>query len=60
MTFRMRWTIGMTAFGVAVAVAVYLFSGSIGWAIVGIFASGIVANAALASRNLRDRLRTQH
>ena len=44
MTFRMRWTIGMTAFGVAVAVAVYLFTGSIGGAIVGIFASGMVAN----------------
>ena len=60
MTYRMRWTIGMTAFGVAVAVAVYLFTESIGWAIVGIFASGMVANAALASRNVRDRSRTPH
>ena len=60
MTFRMHWTIGMTAFGVAVAVAVYLFTGSIGWTIVGIFASGMVANAALSSREVRDRSRTQH
>lgn len=59
MTFRMRWTIGMTAFGVAVAAAVYLFTGSIGWAIFDIFASGMVANAALSSRNVRDRSRTR-
>jgi hypothetical protein len=54
----MRWTIGMTAFGVVVAVVLYLITESIGWAIVGLFASGIVANAVLAPRNARDRSQT--
>ncbi len=58
MTYRMRWTIGMTVFGVAVAVAVYLVTQSIGWAIVGVLASGMVANAVLAPRNARNRSRT--
>jgi hypothetical protein len=57
MTYRMRWTIGMTVFGVVVAVAVYLFTESIGWAIVGLFASGMVANAVLTPRNGRNRSR---
>ena len=58
MTYRMRWTIGMTVFGAVVAVVVYLFTASIGWAIVGLFASGMVANVVLASRNARDQSRT--
>jgi hypothetical protein len=41
----------MTVFGIVVAVAVYLFTESIGRAIVGLFASGMVANAVLAPRN---------
>jgi hypothetical protein len=30
MTYRMRWTIGLTVFGVVVGVVVYLYTESIG------------------------------
>ena len=58
MTYRMRWTIGLTVFGVVVGVVVYLYTESIGWEIVGLLASGVVANALFATRNARGRSRT--
>lgn len=45
MTFRAKWTIGMTAFGLLVAVVVLLLTDSVGWAVVGLLGAGVVANS---------------
>jgi hypothetical protein len=42
---KVLWTMWMTGGGIAAAVIVYGFTGSIGWAIVGLLASGVVLNA---------------
>jgi hypothetical protein len=44
-SYRMRWSLWMTASGVATALVVYLLTGSIGWAFVGLLGSGFVLNA---------------
>jgi hypothetical protein len=53
MGYRTRWTILMTAFGVATALVVFVITGSVLWAIVGLLGSGIVANAVLGPRRAR-------
>jgi hypothetical protein len=49
MRYRIRWSIWMTLAGATTAVLVYLLTESIGWAIVGLLASGVVLNAIAES-----------
>jgi hypothetical protein len=42
---KVLWTLWMTGGGIAASVIVYGFTGSVGWAIVGLLASGVVLNA---------------
>ena len=53
MGHTLRWTVGMTVFGLIIAVCVYTATGSIGWALVGLLIAGVVANmlAGPAARN---------
>jgi outer membrane lipoprotein SlyB len=44
MRSRVRWALGMTAFGVVVALAVYAVTGSVLWTLAGLFAAGVVGN----------------
>jgi hypothetical protein len=44
MRSRVRWAVGMTAFGFVVALAVYAATGSVLWTLVGLFGAGVVAN----------------
>lgn len=44
MGYELRWALWMTAFGIIVALAVYVVTQSVGWAIVGLLAAGIVVN----------------
>ena len=39
-----RWAVGMTVFGLIVAVCVSLVTGSLGWTLVGLLAAGFAAN----------------
>jgi uncharacterized protein (DUF697 family) len=43
--FKILWTVWMAGGGVATAAVVYAITGSLGWAAVGLLASGIVLNA---------------
>jgi hypothetical protein len=47
MSFKLKWTLGLTAFGVATAVVVYVLTGSVVWALIGLLAAGIVVNAVV-------------
>ena len=51
----LRWSVGMTAFGLIVAVCVYTATSSLGWALVGLLIAGVVGNmlAGPAARNRR-------
>lgn len=49
MSYRMRWSLWMTAAGVTTAIVVFLATDSIGWAIVGLLGSGVVLNAIAQS-----------
>jgi hypothetical protein len=42
---KVLWTVWMSGGGLATAVIVYAATGSIGWAVVAILASGVVLNA---------------
>ena len=43
--FKVLWTVWMAGGGLATAAVVYAISGSFGWAVVGLLASGVVLNA---------------
>jgi len=43
--FKVLWTLWMSVGGIASAVIVYGITGSPGWAVVGLLASGVVLNA---------------
>jgi hypothetical protein len=58
MSYTAKWSLLMTGFGLATAAIVFALTGSVGWAIVGLLASGAVANAVLHPRTRigpRDR-----
>ena len=59
MSYRMRWSLWMTASGVATAVVVYLLTSSIGWAVVGLLGSSFVLNA-IAEAVANGRTGTRH
>ena len=42
--FKIMWTVWMAGGGIAIAVIVYIVTSSIGWALVGLLASGVVLN----------------
>jgi hypothetical protein len=50
----LRWAVGMTAFGIIVAVCVYAATGSVGWALVGLLMAGVAANIVVGPAQ-RDR-----
>jgi hypothetical protein len=50
MSYRIRWTVLMTMLGVVTAVVVFAWTDSVGWAIVGLVAAGVVANAMASGR----------
>ena len=52
----LRWAIGMTAFGITIAMCVYAATGSAGWALVGLLSAGVVGNM-IARPAARDRRR---
>jgi hypothetical protein len=43
--FKVLWTVWMAGGGLVTAVVVYAITASIGWAVVGLLASGVVLNA---------------
>jgi hypothetical protein len=43
--FKVLWTIWMSGGGLTTGIVVYILTGSLGWAIVGLLASGVVLNA---------------
>ena len=43
--FKVLWTVWMAGGGLATAAVVYTITASVGWAVVGLLASGIVLNA---------------
>ena len=43
--FKVMWTVWMSGGGLATGAIVYIVTGSLGWALVGLVASGIVLNA---------------
>ncbi|MGQ0616126.1 MAG: hypothetical protein ACT4PW_03910 [Acidimicrobiia bacterium] len=45
MTDTAKWSIAMTLFGLATAHIVFAATGSVGWALVGLLGSDMVANA---------------
>lgn len=49
----LRWTVGMTVFGLIVVGCVYTATASTGWALVGLLMAGVVGNmlAGPAARN---------
>lgn len=42
---KVLWTVWMSGGGIATAVIVYALTDSLGWAVVGLLASGVVLNA---------------
>jgi hypothetical protein len=42
---KVLWALWMGGGGIAIAAAVYSLTGSVGWAIIALFASGVVLNA---------------
>ena len=54
MSRTLRWAVGMTAFGIVVAVCVYAATGSVGWTLVGLLSAGVVGNM-LVGPAARDR-----
>jgi hypothetical protein len=62
MSYRMRWTLSMTAVGLATALIVYVLTASVVWAVVGLLASGFVLNLfaeAVTNRASGKRARTR-
>jgi hypothetical protein len=53
MSYRVRWTVFMSLFGLAVAIVTYVATSSMGWAVVALFAAGILANALFGHRASR-------
>jgi hypothetical protein len=43
--FKVLWTVWMSGGGIATAAIVYMLTASLGWAIAGLLASGVVLNA---------------
>ena len=43
--FKVLWTVWMTGGGIATGAVVYAITGSVGWTVVGVLASGVVLNA---------------
>jgi hypothetical protein len=43
--FKVLWTVWMSGGGIATAAVIPVITGSLGWAFVGLLASGIVLNA---------------
>jgi hypothetical protein len=43
--FKVLWAVWMSGGGIATAVVVYMVTGSLGWATIGLLASGVVLNA---------------
>lgn len=43
--FKVLWTVWMAGGGLVTAAVVYAISGSVGWAVVALVASGVVLNA---------------
>jgi hypothetical protein len=52
-TYRARWSIVMTILGLVTALTVFAATGSVGWALVGLLGSGMVANALVHPRRER-------
>ena len=44
---KVRWSLWMTLIGLVTAVAVYGLTASVGWALVGLVASGMIVNAVV-------------
>jgi ABC-type Fe3+-siderophore transport system permease subunit len=59
--FKVLWTVWMAGGGLVTAVVVYAITGSVGWAVVGLLASGVVLNAVgqavVQPMNARSRTR---
>lgn len=43
--FKVLWTVWMTGGGLLTAVVVYAITASVGWALIGLLASGVALNA---------------
>jgi hypothetical protein len=43
--FKVLWAVWMTGGGIVAAAIVYALTGSFGWALIGLVASGVVLNA---------------
>ena len=50
MSYKVRWSIAMTSLGLTVALLVYVTTSSVGWALVGLIAAGVVVNSAVSAR----------
>lgn len=50
LSYRLRWALGMTLFGLAVAALVFVATDSVWWAIVGLLVAGPVATAVVRPR----------
>ena len=46
----LRWTVAMTVVGLSTAAAALARTGSFAWALVGLFAAGVVANSIASAR----------
>lgn len=55
MSRTLKWTVGMTAFGIIVSVCVYAATASFGWAAVGLLLAGVVGNVAAGSTAMQRR-----
>ena len=53
MSYKMRWTLKMTALGLATAGVVYVVTRSIMWAVVALVAAGAIANMVVQPGNRR-------
>jgi hypothetical protein len=49
-SYKVRWSIAMTALGLSVALLVYVATGSWGWALVGLVGAGVIVNSAVSAR----------
>ena len=56
---KVAWTLWMTGGGITITVLVYLVSDSLGWAVVGLLASGVVLNAIAQVVTLVAAMRTR-
>jgi ABC-type Fe3+-siderophore transport system permease subunit len=60
--FKVLWTVWMAGGGLVTAVVVYAITGSVGWAVVALLASGVVLNAVgqAVVQPMNARSRTRH